>query len=196
MKKPFIYLLTAGLAFSMIANTDTVSAMTDESKASVTFDAGILEIVNVSDIVFNDVAVAAGETTGESQFDASANISDLRGTNAGWTLSAALQGFTDDTNAPSLEGTEITFVSGSAESTAGSNPIVSSGVTLTAEGEPDLLVNAVEGGGIGETSVTWASEDVRLRVLKDVVTVGSHSANINWTMTDGPVDNGETDSQE
>lgn len=46
MKKPFIYLLTAGLAFSMITNTDTANANALESKASVTFTTPVPTLVD------------------------------------------------------------------------------------------------------------------------------------------------------
>lgn len=46
MKKPFIYLLTAGLAFSMIANTEKVEGA-EQSEASVTFTVPEVTVVPV-----------------------------------------------------------------------------------------------------------------------------------------------------
>ncbi|MEK4555859.1 MULTISPECIES: WxL domain-containing protein [Jeotgalicoccus] len=192
MKKPFIYLLTAGLAVSMIANTGLVNAeekLMNKSEATVDFKPGFLKLTEVSSITFNEVDIVAEDATAKSTSDVSATVSDLRGTHAGWTLTAGLKEFKDETGSPSLAATNIKFVSGSAVSSANSNPVVLEEVKLEAgEEAKSLLVKAQEGAGMGETTVNWDSENVLLTVPESVVKVGQHTAAIEWLMTDSPQD--------
>lgn len=190
MKKPFIYLLTAGLAVSMIANTGVINAeerLTNESQATVDFKPGFLKLTEVSSITFNEVDIVAEDATAKANSEVSAIVSDLRGTHAGWTLTAGLNEFTDEEGSPSLAATNIKFVAGSAESSADSNPVVRNDVKLEAGAEPkSLLVEAVKGAGVGKSTVTWEPENVQLTVPESVVKVGKHTADIDWLMTDGP----------
>lgn len=189
MKTPFIYLLTAGLAVSMIANTGVVNAeekLTNESQATVDFKPGFLKLTEVSSITFNEVDIVAEDATAKANSEVSAIVSDLRGTHAGWTLTAGLNRFTDETGSPSLAATNIKFVAGSAESSTDSNLVVHD-VELEAGAEQKrLLVEAVKGAGVGKSTVTWEPENVQLTVPESVVKVGKHTANIDWLMTDGP----------
>lgn len=196
MKKPFIYLLTAGLAVSMIANTGVVNAeddLTDVSQATVEFQPGFLTLESVSDIAFENVAIVAGNATAAPEADITADVTDLRGTHAGWSLSATLEEFTDGP-ATSLAGTTINLKTPKTESIVDSiiNPREDIGVIedvlLTAGSPSSLLANVEEGNGIGATKITWESGNVELNVPEDEVTLGSHSANINWVMTNSPVD--------
>lgn len=190
MKKPFIYLLTAGLAVSMIANTGVVNAedeLNGESQATINFEAGFLTLDSVSPITFDKVDIVAGNATAAPENDITAYVTDLRGTHAGWSLSAELEGFTDGT-ATSLVGTTINLKAPKTKSIADSIIGVDEEVLLTAGASSSRLANVEKGNGIGATTITWESGNVELDVPEDQVTLGSHSANINWEMTNGPVD--------
>ena len=193
MKKPFIYLLTAGLAVSMIANTSTVKAVEADSKnsnATVEFTPGELSLVSVSGITFSGVAIEAGDSTATSDEAVSAEVSDLRGTHAGWTLTAEIGNFSevDSTEGDpiTLEGTTLNFATGHVESD--DNAYVENGVLLTAGGDQDTLMAAAVENGIGESTATWEAGNIELTVPQSVVTQGSHTATINWVLDNSPGD--------
>lgn len=143
MKKPFFYLLTAGLACSMLANTNTTNAEevdTDTSNASISFSEGALTLDEVSDITFGVNPITVADTDIPSETGATLSVTDLRGSGAGWHVTAQLNPFTSSESENSLPGASLNLVTGEAESTAGEtyNPNVPAGTSLIAGGGPQL----------------------------------------------------------
>lgn len=192
MKKPFFYLLTAGLAFSMLANTNTINAeVVDEntSNATIEFSGGGLTLDEVSNINFGVNPIAVDDTDIVSETGATLSVTDLRGTRAGWHVTAQLNPFISLDSENSLPGAALNLLTGNAESTAGAiyDPSVTEGISLVSGGDSAAVVSAVENTGIGQNTATWLAEATTLTVPGSIATAGeAHSAVINWTLEDTP----------
>lgn len=235
MKKLFIYLLTAGLVFSMIVNTNTVDAIgTEASEATITFttpddsvapvnprnpeeeypgdaasdgnvtgQSGPLTLDYISNISFPTKDISTGEMTYNSETNEPfIQISDRRGTGGGWNVQATAESFTDLDGNPTLPGAIITFTNGAMDSssTTPAPSDVNESIVLNTNGDSDDVVSAAarEDGaalntaeGLGTWIMAWLNdegenENVKLYVPESTTTAGTHTATINWTLTDGP----------
>lgn len=192
MKKPFFYLLTAGLAFSMLSDTNTTNAVevdSSTSNATISFSEGDLALDEVSDITFGANPIAVDDTDIASETGATLSVTDLRGSGAGWHVTAQLNPFISPESENSLPGASLNLVTGEAESTAGEayNPSVPAGTSLLAGGASAAVVTAGENTGLGQTVATWAAEATTLTVPGSIATAGEeHLAVINWTLEDTP----------
>ncbi|HDR7793099.1 TPA: WxL domain-containing protein [Bacillus luti] len=134
-------------------------------------------------------------------------VSDTRGTNAGWTLKVSQAGQlkNDATQNKELTGAQITITSVEAVSNAaGVEKPVTQDITLDPNGAESLVMSANEGAGAG----TWVGrfgslEDVEIdgetvkknkavsltipgKTAKDAV---AYSTKLNWTLSDTPGNN-------
>lgn len=201
MKKPFIYLLTAGLAVSMIANTGTVNAeetniVNDDSEASVNFQGGLLSVSSLTDnLAFNSEKIVEDVMTSKSTTALDLTVTDFRGTNSGWVLSAGLDSFKDGEN-DSLTGAGITLTNGEANSletneNVGTLDIVDE-ITLKSGGDPELILaasgaeNFVDAQGRGTWNLKWLEDNLQLEVPNAMASAGDHTATIDWTIENTP----------
>lgn len=120
-------------------------------------------------------------------------VTDLRGTGAGWRVSTALSNFSNS-GIPSLNGAALLLTNGSPISTyATSAPAPIAAVTLESDNSPVDIVtagNADGGQGRGTWLIRWypagGAADVQLRVPAASASVGTHTATITWTLYDAP----------
>ena len=128
-------------------------------------------------------------------------ITDNRGTGAGWKVTAAASSFNDGTK-DTLSGAVITFNNGEVvtptEGVAAPTPKPS--VMLATDGTAVDVVTAPVDTGLGTWLNRWfptldenrtfnmaTNDNVTLEVPAGVATVGAHKATITWTLTDGPI---------
>lgn len=123
-------------------------------------------------------------------------ITDHRGTNSGWSLTVKQdQAFKNGEHR--LEGTELVFGSAVLSSKSGkmsAAPSANQSFTLTADGEPAVVVTAGTDQGMG-TWVTRFGEDIagaktgiQLKIPGDSKKVaGFYQTSLTWTLTDTPV---------
>lgn len=156
---------------------------------------GSLAIVSVSDFNFGSIRVA-GKTAFYDIVTGRPNIQvvDLRGSGTGWSVSAVVSRFKDSDEAFSLPGASIHVYDGRPNSLAltSSSPLQITGVELPADGSSVKVITAPERTPAGLWVMRWYpptdSTDayIKLEIPAGAATVGTHTAKINWVLSDTP----------
>ncbi|MBO0473620.1 WxL domain-containing protein [Enterococcus ureasiticus] len=172
-----------------------------------TGNTGPLTIDAVSSFVFPNAKISGEALTvvGESaQVNGSAGtmgaqVTDSRGSGAGWTLKAKITDFTGtdtDNTARTLKGAVLTLPQGqvktsdTATAVADANKPVSNAVSLNATDQK--LLTAAQGNGLGVWYVNFEndSQGVAQKEVKLYVPTGNfkadYKATISWTLTEAP----------
>ncbi|ALS02797.1 cell surface protein [Enterococcus silesiacus] len=154
---------------------------------------GALAIDYVSNIVFGEKEIESGDTIynamNENPF---VQVTDKRGTGAGWTLSAQTNGFKTEAG-KQLKGAELSFKNGHVKTrtdNVSTAPIGNDVVFSNADAK--VIMSAKKDAGRG----TWLdvfsgeadnNENVQLKVLEGSADANiEYSAEINWTLANAP----------
>jgi len=182
--------ITAGTGPTYPVNPEDPSEdLTDETPVS-----GSLAILMVSDFNFGAVATATiTEKHNTTTFQPNIQVVDLRGTGTGWSVSASVSGFTNG-GTPSLSGAVIHIYNGRPTSLVSAQyaPIPIENSALTADNSPVKVITAPNGTGMGLWVMRWypSSEEttpyVQLEIPAGTATLGTHTATINWSLSDTP----------
>lgn len=126
-------------------------------------------------------------------------VSDFRGTGAGWTVTAKASNFSSDGGTTaSLPGAVLTFKNGAVISPDVSDaPIPEQTVTLNADGTASSKVVSAKPGtgkftwltkwfGVTPNDVNSLNDNVTLTIPAGAASVGAHEATVTWTLTDAP----------
>ena len=159
---------------------------------------GALTLDYVSSIDFGSHEVSSNtevySSTSKKPF---IQVTDRRGTGAGWTVTASASQFTNG-SAQTLQGAVLTFKNAEEVSTTlYGAPTPETTVTLNADGtSSSKVVSAKVNTGLGTWVNRWfgatpndtasLNNNVTLTVPAGSATVGSHEATITWTLTDAP----------
>lgn len=142
------------------------------------FDFGKKKIDKVTSTY--DAIAAEGEVLG-------AQVTDVRGTGAGWNLTAKISAFENAGKTRVLKGAEVTIPTGkvSTNSVDDTKPAVAAGLTLNEN--PATIFSAATENGMG----TWANEFEGLgeKVQLKVPTgnyADTYTAEITWSLADAP----------
>lgn len=196
MKKILSLVAVVVLALSTITVPVSAETQTDNSEAEVQFNGGALTLDSVSSIAFGSHDIERGEGVYHSEtLDPSLQVTDLRGTGAGWKVTAEMTGFTDDEGDTSLMGSTIDITNGSVDSDSMSPaPEPASSIHL----EPNLVADVITAPvdtGRGEWVTSWQpsgegedgeNNNIVLTVPEGSATAGNHTATITWTLNDTP----------
>lgn len=116
-----------------------------------------------------------------------AQVTDVRGTGAGWNLTAKISAFENAGKTRVLKGAEVTIPTGkvSTNSVDEKNPAIAAGLILN--DQPATVFSAQVDSGMG----TWANEFEGLgeKVQLKVPTgnyVDTYTAEITWSLADAP----------
>lgn len=157
------------------------------------FDFGkIKKTGNAATYIANPVTVTP-EGEEAKQVAPYVQVTDNRGTNAGWTLSVSQreQLTNVDTNAE-LEGAEITLDEGIITGTADTEGLSSNQMTLVPNGEKATVVGATDGTKGGTVvNAFGTAEDVGVSldiVAGTKIDDGEYKATIDWTLEDTPAE--------
>lgn len=156
---------------------------------------GSLAIIYLSSFNFG-----SGKTSPETELydiqteQPNIQIVDLRGTNTGWALDASVSGFTNAAGKASLPGAVIHIKGGRLNSAVSPAyaPTVSSDVKLTTDNSPNRILTADSGKGAGLWIDRLYPENegdpslTQLEIPAGAITLGSHTAQITWTLSDTP----------
>lgn len=160
-----------------------------------TGETGPLTLDYVSSVHFGSQEIAGTTMVYESTvLRPFIQISDRRGTAAGWTVTAQASGFADENGTPSLEGAKLIFRNGEAVSPNNvAPPTPSTLVELYTGGEAATVVTAAPGTGVATWITRWfpstageTNDNVTLEVPGGTARTGEHTATITWTLTDAP----------
>ena len=162
-----------------------------------TGEAGPLSIDYVPNITFGSQAISAAQKVyNANELKPFVQVTDIRGTGAGWNVIAKATAFNDGTG-ESLKGSTISFIGGyviSANSSA-AKPTASTPVVLTTDNAESTVLVAAENSGLGTwvdrwypTETTASSNDsVTLTVPAGSATAKTHTSTITWTLADAPI---------
>lgn len=176
-----------------------------EENGNVTGQDGPLSLDYVSHIDFGDQEVSTTEKVYKSiTTEPYIQVTDVSGTGNGWQITAQASTFTsNENNTETLPAASIQFNDGDTISTSTSeSPKVEQTINLVTGGDAQEIVTAaprIEGEsvntaqGLGTWVTRWlasesdsSNENVTLTVPGSVASVGGHTAQISWTLSNGP----------
>ncbi|MDT1959430.1 WxL domain-containing protein [Carnobacterium divergens] len=156
---------------------------------------GSLTIDYVSNIEFGTQKTASGTMIYHAQNEHPfVQVTDKRGTGAGWNLTAKATEFKSATGSKVLKGAELTFKNGVLKTqTENISPAPQNKDVTFSNSDAHVMMNAKEDTGRG----TWVdvfsgklndNENVQLKVLPGTADTNvDYTATINWELTDAPM---------
>lgn len=145
----------------------------------------------------NDAGATATSLMPKADGTASAftgtQVSDTRGTNAGWKLNVSSSALKLEDKSATIEGASITLPAGTLRSSGDAgvnttanadNGAVGLGGQIQTNGTAVTVLSAAEGKGAGITVQQMNPADVFLNVNANTVQSGTYTGTLNWTLTD------------
>jgi len=128
--------------------------------------------------------------TGTPNANLVTEVSDARGTNAGWNVSVTASDLTGD-NGSSITGASLQLNGAATDAknkvvNSADDTIASNSKTLTTGGSAEVLYSAAEGHGAGTTAMQIAPDNISLSSLPVNVKAGTYTGTLNWTLGDTP----------
>lgn len=178
--------------------------------APATLDFGSHEIDTLSDQSYNakndgTILMPVADATDPENVVSKAGtkvglqVSDQRGVNTGWTLSAKSTNLAS-TDGTALDGASISFLStgvtSSGKTQAGSNAYTAgngatsstSNLKLATDNSTTVFASAkaADGTGAGVTVLQWTPENVQLNVDANSAKSATYTGTISWSLSDTP----------
>ncbi|MFC6201453.1 WxL domain-containing protein [Lactiplantibacillus nangangensis] len=117
-------------------------------------------------------------------------VSDVRGTNAGWRLTATGDVLTDGTNP--AKGATISLPTGNVTSSGttanGAKAATTPTINLNGSTTGVEVLSAAKDSGAGVTVDQMAPAEINLNIAANTVKAGTYSSKINWTLADLPAE--------
>lgn len=156
---------------------------------------GPLTINYASNIKFGEQKISGKDITYNGlNADPFIQVTDIRGTGAGWNLSAKSTGFANSDGKKVLKGAELSFKGGQVKAGSKNNisaaPVASSIVFNNAASQP--VMNAKKEAGKGTWLNVWSgtdqsNENVQLKVLAGTAEADTeYTSTITWELADAP----------
>ncbi|MFS7261421.1 WxL domain-containing protein [Carnobacterium divergens] len=189
------------LQAEFLAGTVTPPEATDPSDTSnpgTGNDAASLALMRIPKLFhFKSTAVATGTAAiplGDTSPTYYTEVEDVRGTHAGWNLTAKISNKLTSGSQGELPGASISMPGVSMNSVRGtvSNPTVTptpnEAILLSNDSTPDLIVDAKDGQGAGAWQALIPADQLQLKVadLAKVKVGDDYAGKITWTLTAGP----------
>lgn len=179
---------------------------TEDPLDDPTMEAGPLSLDYVSSVSFGSNDILTETYTYESEtLRPFIQVTDARGTAAGWSVTAQLDSFTQtdevsEETTETLEGSTLSFTNGEVVTPGSTStaPVSEQEVTLEAGADSaDLVMSAADGSGMGQWLNRWfpteasdsnnnVNNNVTLEVPGGSAQTGEHTATITWTLSDAP----------
>ena len=173
----------------MVVSIYSTKAYAYDVEANIVFTPGDLHIVNASSFSFGTQSISAATLFYSPQgTNVTVDVSDLRGTGAGWSLNALASRFYNG-GVASLPGARMYLEDGQAstEGGVGQRPFVTGSIILDCDGvTSSRMAWAIVGAGMGNSTIVWLWENVYLEVIGGTATIGNHIATINWSLQNAP----------
>lgn len=178
-----VAMIAGGIGFSSISAD--AAPQNQNSTGKVTFTAGDLTLDQVPDFNFGAQEIKATTETYGAQDESKVQVTDLRGSSAGWNLTVTA-GKLKTASMKELVGAQVTLHSGQANNDNGETVTVTDGI-LTPDSAVKVL-DAANGQGNGVSTGTWAANTgVTLEVPgTSAKSAEQYTADLTWTLTDAP----------
>ncbi|MGC5455860.1 WxL domain-containing protein [Enterococcus faecium] len=169
----------------------------EEPSEPGTGDKGPLSLDYISNLDFGKIKLSSGETTTKvsgptdpegNMLTKGLQVSDLRGTGAGWKVSIGLSAFSgteDQTH--TLKGAKVVLPEGAitTNNEDKKNGPVSNAKTIEAGGDASTIFIANKNQGMGTWFSKWDPEEVKL-VVPGGQYADKYTAKLTWTLSDTP----------
>lgn len=121
-------------------------------------------------------------------------VTDNRGTEAGWTLKVKQDGQFKTSEGKELSGAQISFLNGEAVTASHSGkPVIMETIVLLGSGEESHVMSAAEGTGAGTHLLAWgtneetAKKSIKLEVPGSTTKYAKqYTTQLLWSLTDVP----------
>lgn len=199
-KRPARIVLACVLCLALIASlplTSAFAATTDATTATVTFEAGNLELREAPALVFTTTPISSGtySIALSSNGSKKVKVADNTGSGDGWELKVSLTDFeADGGKANSLDGAaiEVAGATPSGPTTESAlMPTIDSTVTLGCSGTPAAtpvtVMAAGTDAGLGDWETEWTTGNTTLELPATCTpTEDTHTATMNWSLVAAP----------
>jgi hypothetical protein len=184
-----VAMVIAAFAAPMSASAAPL-ADSEDTTATVVFSAGNLSLDDAPILDFGTHAISnATEDYPATGTAHPITVTDLRGSNAGWNVTASLSGFTSSSNS-TLSGAYITLddISISAANGTVATPpsVTNASIKLDSGGSAVKVLTAANGTGSGVHDAALNLSKTMLTVLPGTASAGTHQATLHWELNDTP----------
>lgn len=191
----------AFVVFALIASLFTMPVFAevaddDSTEANVSFKSGALTLEKVPQLQFGDHSVPAelAQYPAINENIVPVEVSDLRGTNVGWTVNVALSPFRLSTGTPeegpyTLAGASVEVTNADVQpvnNTVGTKPQAPQPITIQSDSQEVRVLTANNGTGSGVWESIWTPGSTVLTVLPGTAQIGNHMADMVWTLVNAP----------
>ncbi|TGD19733.1 WxL domain-containing protein [Levilactobacillus suantsaiihabitans] len=140
--------------------------------------------------------ISTGSFTDDEQVNPNfvTELSDTRGTSAGWYVTVSSSPMTDTTNSNSntntLKGATVDFGTGTEiNNSASENGISANAVSVPTEtATAQTIYQATADNGAGQTSFQLNPKNIELNNVGPNTNTGTYNGNLTWTLNDTPVE--------
>ncbi|PFO90339.1 WxL domain-containing protein [Bacillus cereus] len=151
---------------------------------------GDLTIDHVSSLDFGSFQLQSGTVTltanQESDKDPNVQVTDKRGTGAGWTLTVAQTQEFKSAEGHTLAGAKLTLPAGNLlTNNVNNKENAPSTKSVVVNAEPNVVMVAANGQGLG----TWADQFARENTTLEIPSgnyAGSYESELTWTLSNAP----------
>lgn len=176
-----------GTAASTAQFTATAGDLTLDRVPDMNFgDTNVKDLVTGTTLNYKDSNVTQLDNAKDGQLQNQMKVTDYRGSNAGWTLSANAGAFTSDADSSTLNVTSLSFIANGATIGTDSNANGALGTT-SFSGSDTQVWGATAGNGAGvNTADVNANGATLVTAATPKATVGTYRAPITWTLSAAP----------
>lgn len=168
-----------------------------EPSGQGTGKAGPLSIDYITNITFGNQSISGSQKVyNAKELKPFIQITDTRGTGAGWNVVAKAAPFSDGSNS-SLNGSYLSFVGGKVVSSnlSAVKPNSLTPVKLTTDNTEAKVITASANSGLGTWVNRWyatetsaaSNDNVTLTIPAGSAKAGTYTSTITWTLADAPV---------
>ncbi|MCU2243125.1 WxL domain-containing protein [Enterococcus faecalis] len=175
-----VAVIAGGIGFSSIY-ADAVAPQNSTGK--VTFTAGDLTLDKVPSFDFGTQQITAQDHDYDAQAQSEVQVTDLRGSSAGWTLTVTAGKL--KAGMKELTGAQVSLANGVVTNSS-DETVTASDASLIPE-QSVKVMNAAAGNGNGVTTGNWQTTDVKLHVPGATAkSAEQYTTDLTWTLTDAP----------